>query len=395
MKYKILLAYLLIVTILLSCGPSEEKASAQITQIAEQVLATQAAQITPTPTPTLTPTATSLPTIAPPFDPNPGTANVYGRVLWLGQPIKGVDMILSGWVTDGNDKSLEVWHTNTDGEGVFLFADIPEGDGYSYRADIKGSDYDFPEGKVAMDIMDIGVISSADKNINVGYYHLFANDLVLLSPVRDSTLTKPLPSLSWEQYPGASYYYLRLIQSAGNYTNLDFKTTETQVNLESPLMQCKYGWSVTAYNDSGIPLARSDVGAVFDENMAGIFTIQNDSLYSCYINVIHPSDGAQLSSGRNVEFTWELHPLATEYRFQLYRDKKVNFRGTWIEGLDMVSVIDERLDIQEEGIYTYTVPSLQKGSYQWSVFAYTEGGKQVARTPGDYWVWGIYHFNIK
>lgn len=50
MKYRFLLVCLLIVAMLLSCKPSEEEAAAQITQIARQVLATQAAQFTPTPT---------------------------------------------------------------------------------------------------------------------------------------------------------------------------------------------------------------------------------------------------------------------------------------------------------------------------------------------------------
>jgi formylglycine-generating enzyme required for sulfatase activity len=50
MKCKIWLCCALIAVLLSGCGPSEEEKLAQITQIAEEVYATQAAQITPTPT---------------------------------------------------------------------------------------------------------------------------------------------------------------------------------------------------------------------------------------------------------------------------------------------------------------------------------------------------------
>lgn len=218
---------------------------------------TATSTITPSPTPSPMPTATAaptpLPTIVPPPPPSPGTANVYGRVVWQGLPVEGVQMSLVGqWEQGGRYRE----YTESDSDGVFRFPDVPPGEGYVLAALIEYSDLDLPEGSVGA--LGVGLSVLPDSNLDHGSYYLIATDLTLLSPARESTLSDPTLSLNWEPYPGAAYYHVELKQWNGNYADSEIDTPETELELELPPLNCPYGWDVTAYSESGIPLARSD-----------------------------------------------------------------------------------------------------------------------------------------
>ena len=345
---------------------------------------TATSTITPSPTPSPTPTATAaptpLPTIVPPPPPSPGTANVYGRVVWQGLPVEGVRMRLIGpYVWGGRYRE----RTDSDSDGVFRFPDVPPGEAYELAGIIEDSDLDLPAGSVGASEATFSVVP--DSNLDLGSYYLIATDLTLLWPPRRSTLSDL--SLSWEPYPGAAYYHVELKQWNGNYADSEIDTPETELELELPLLNCSYGWDVTAYSESGIPLARSDSAFVDDsddfwQRYDGLFTIHNASLPSCGIALISPADSEVIVGGWNVEFIWEPNPLATGYVGSLTRIRDA-------AGNMDFELYDFGFVVQEDGSLAGAgLPSLPRGQYNWEIMAWCEDGRSIATS-------GLRYFTIR
>jgi len=386
------LSLLLIILFLNACGPSKEKIEATASQVAAAMFATQTAlaptatatnTLTPTasPTPTPTPTPTLLPTIAPPPAPSAGNANIYGRVLWQGKPCAGVVLTLSGLPNDISGFMLEI--VTSDENGLFLFANIPPPKS-DYTFGMWTEKTDFLAGKANAPDIDVSV--EPNENYNIGEYYLLSTDLVLLSPERGSTISDSNPSLIWEPYPGASYYHLELEQLLGNYTNMELDIEETQIDIDLPLMACTYGWDITAYSETGIPLAKTDAEFVDDplafyERFDGLFTIENDALPSCFINLIYPPDYATLSVAEgNAGFLWEAHPLATSYR--IFGNRTHDASGNISIRRN---VIFETIEIMEDGSFTTTdLPQLARGQYNWRVIAYFDGAIIAGSSTWDF-----------
>lgn len=375
---KIFLKFLILVliTIIISAcnGDSFSPSAAE-----EEVPATETSPPTETPLPTATytpvptATATPLPTLSPPDAPSAGMANLYGRVVFQGQPVEGFEMKI--WL------GVSPWHAyaTTDAEGAFVFTDIPPGEDY----EIEGI---FEEG--VLEPGSVGMITttfsiSADDNQNIGNLYLLPTDLVLLSPERSSTISTTSPTLEWKAYPGAAYYHLEFEQVYGNYFNFEVDTTETEYHIPDVLDACTYGWDITAYDADGNPLAITDAFIeddqdAFYQRFDGLFTLEDESQPNCRIEVISPRNLStiQASSGV-VEFRWEPHPLATSYFIWIQKvyDASGNF--------DYQNILLERIDVAEDGSIEFpSIPPLARGQYNWQMNAYAEDGRMVAETTG-------------
>jgi hypothetical protein len=349
---------------------------------------TSTATQTPTPTRTFTPTPTStitptpLPSIEPPGPPAGNTSNVYGRVLWRGEPVPDFSMSLNVISTIG-DVTYYGDYVDTDTRGRFVFRNVPAGEFTLGAGTFDRSEQDRLAGIASA--IDVTLTVPAGANLNFGEFYLVETDLALSSPRRDSTLGDTPDTLSWQAYPGATTYHVELKQLYGNYTDLEVDTSETQIDLELPLLACTYGWDVTAYSDSGIPLARSDSAYVdssymFYQQYDGIFSIENDLLPWCHLRLLSPEDGETISGG-SLRLEWELHPLAVRYHVTIdrYRMNITNLAASdigyfWFEG---------DFELQSDGrLAGPSLPFFNSGTYYWRVSAYTADGGWIATSGG-------------
>ncbi len=335
-----------------------------------------------TPTPTNTPTYTPLPTIVPPGAPSGNTSNVYGRVLWHGEPLPDFSMNLTVISTIA-DSNYYTDYVDTDTRGRFVFLDVPAGE-FTLGAGTFDSDEDDRLAGIAS-AMEITITVPEGVNLNVGEFYLIETDLTLFSPARDSVFDDTPNALVWEAYPGAAYYHVELRQLYGNYTDMDVDTSDTHIDLELPLLACTYGWDVTAYNESGIPLARSDSAYVdssyaFFQMYDGIFRIENDLLPWCHLLLISPQDGETISGGR-VNFEWEHHPLAARYHLWIHR-YQYNNNSQFSSDIDLFW-FEGDFEVQRDGqLVGPSLPYFSSGTYYWGVGVYTADEGLIATSGG-------------
>jgi hypothetical protein len=334
-----------------------------------------------TPSPTFTPTMTGTPTIQPPGTPEPGYSNVYGRVLWHGEPVVGIGVYLSDFM-DGSESHYQEL-VETDDDGRFVFTRVPPGDDYKIgpRSGNLLELQKEQEGFELAKVHDVSFSVPAGTNFNFGEYYL-SYTLVQLEPAYKNVLSEMPTSLSWEAYPEATYYHVQMKQKYGTYTNMVADTTETRLDLELPLLDCVYYWTVVAYNAYGKPIAESD---------EGIFTIRNDMLPSCLLQLISPGDREIVSDGSS-QLDWELHPLADSYTITI---SKATGSMIWDLSKQTVEIIDYRFEddwyvgtviVNEDGSLDNPSPPLPffgKGRYYWEVKAFTADGCFIASAPSS------------
>jgi hypothetical protein len=306
---------------------------------------------------------------------------VYGRVLWRGEPLEGFVMVIKGGRQDRKVK--------TNSEGIFSFRDLQSGD-YTLGGVIADSEL---EGLAA--VWEDPITVPTDTNYNYGEYWLLEPDLVLLAPESRSEIDELQPSFRWEAYPGAAYYRLKLYSRSGEYINLDISVKSPEYNLEKPLLACSYSWDVIAYDESDIPLARSNAlylgGEIpHDPYHDGVFIVNNDEIGNCRIKLISPEDFAKVTQFPLV-FQWETQPLVVRYHLNI--DTKA---CTGI-GSGPCSSISPRVTwhffsgdflLQEDGTLTgpatrpfppaWQVPRVL--SYSWSITGYDQDGHNIANS---------------
>ena len=252
--------HVLILVCLLACAACQP-GGAEVSPAVPDFTATPEPTATPSPIPP-TPTPTPLPPIAPPPLPSAGLSNIYGRVLWHGEPFAGLSLVLFGR-NPGDNQSFIHEYVISDAEGIFVFADLPPREVFDLQADLTGSGIAGQAGAIER-TLSVG----PDESLNVGEFYLLPTDLTLLEPGREDIIAESLPVLSWEPYPGAASYHLELEPlydwPIGMYTRMELEVEETSLAIEQPLMACTYGWDVTAFSEEGIPLARTDAFLVDD-----------------------------------------------------------------------------------------------------------------------------------
>jgi hypothetical protein len=309
---------------------------------------------TPTPIP-LTPTSvppTSLPTPAAP-PPASGMGNVVGRILWNAQPVADTEVKLCQDVSMvGGCKGVE-YSTRTDATGVYLLTDVPPGE-YGLVVHALGADR-WVYVTAGLGISARKYTVAADQVLTVGDQSIYKFDLKLTGPTDKEQVETGQPTLSWEPYSEASYYELYLTsEKAGNVVN-NYRVETNEVTLDKSLVDCKYTWSVEAFNAQGEKIAETD--GYFD------FTVTGQPV-SCYIPIIAPLDGVTVS-GSGLVLSWEAHPSAATYKILMWNDTD----PARPKVLDFV-------EVRETG-YTFS-ETLAPARYVWSVTAYDATGQQAA-----------------
>lgn len=367
----------LIVVCGLACAACQASGE-EVRPATAEASATPAPTATPTPIPP-TPTPTPLPPITEPMPPAAGMATVYGRVLRQGQPYAGLALVLYG--SSSGENSRYIREEVISGEdGVFLFADVPPGSNYTLRADLEESGL---VGEAAAQDQTLAV--GPDESLSVGEFPLLATDLVLLEPERESVISDAMPVLRWDPYPGAASYHLELEPLYGMSTPMELDTTESSFELGEPLMACTYGWDVTAYDEDGFPLARTDAFFIDDvyafyERFDGIFRIENPDLISCFVELVYPPLHNILTPAQgNAGFEWEPNPHAEYYVLHIIR--RIEADGTLV----YERVYNGEVNVRADGTVEMTaVPYLTPGKYTWYVTAVRDGVVFASSPTGQY-----------
>jgi formylglycine-generating enzyme required for sulfatase activity len=321
---------------------------------------------------TATPTATPTVQLA---DPQPGTANAAGRVLWNNQPVIGVEVRLC---KDYKPYALEGCGepqitATTHAEGWYVFTNVPPAK-YSVfvHAVDKVSDlwfflysqpnYSQSNGNYLpllslYNQTPIQYDLTADQTLMISEMHIYKFDLKQTFPI-DGESYPEIPTLTWEPYPGAAYYGVRFGQKEiPDNGELIYGTTYT---LTQPMQSCEYKWKVEAFNLEGEKISEFDGSERFE--LAG-------QPSSCWITLNNPTEQAVVKEGEVFELSWQADPWATHYTIDVI-EIKPNEHSSVLSGLQVNGT-------------TYTFPhGLPAGEYAWSIDAYQKN-RRIAESVDD------------
>lgn len=183
---------------------------------------------------------------------------ITGQIRWNDQPLEGINIVLFQGGCDENPYLLTI----TDSSGHYKFTNLEPGkyaigvNGWAaseiditresdplYSIKCSGHRFTLEDGKVAGEDFD-----------------LKKTDFVIISP--SEAFVKEKPSFSWEKYPGASYYDVRIFkwEDARGSTIFVDRTIYTEHELSQSLEQgFKYSATITAYNANGTAIASKDI----------------------------------------------------------------------------------------------------------------------------------------
>jgi hypothetical protein len=303
----------------------------------------------PTPTYSLTPPS-GLPT------PQAGEAVIWGMVMWNGQPVAGAEVEIGSGITiyiggSGTKLNEPVFKTTTDSQGYYIFDDVTPG-GYVRRVKAFGTWY-YPDGEYYYQKTQV----DADQTVSKSIYHIIKEDLILNTPADKTDVSYDDVTLTWQAYPEAHYYRVEL--KPENQSAFDIShTTDTTYTHPEPLLNGKYTWAISAYNQSGQKIAESS-----DRNLTII-----GAAYSIYVEIVYPADDA-IVSGIDLNLEWQPYPGAAYYKVYV----AISGGGGTI--VSFVKVTDT----------SYTIPqTLEPAEYYWVIYAYDSYDDEMTDSMGHY-----------
>ncbi|MBN1438648.1 MAG: hypothetical protein JW929_04485 [Anaerolineales bacterium] len=222
--------------------------------------AAAAAAETPMQSPTAAETQANIPEIEVP-DPDPGTANVVGRIFWNEQPVTGISLLMCETIDLAEGCLGAAFESQTDENGVYLFANVAPGE-----YDLVVESLDFEHWLYVTAGPQSGAEKhriAADATLRLPDFHIFNFDLAMTSPAEDEAVSAARPALAWEAYPSASYYRVFLQEENGTVILQGEKTELATIAPTVDLKACTYLWQVEAYNAADIKIAEHDGYARF------------------------------------------------------------------------------------------------------------------------------------
>ena len=198
--------------------------------------------------------------------PQPGKANIQGKVFYNFQPASGIEVRLCVKSNLYGDCIGEKRTTKTDEAGEYLFTDITPKTYeifvrvFQTKGVIFSGKYGFLPSKYKVE---------ADQTFFVPLTNLFKSDLKVQNPKPKTAVNGRELEIKWDAYPDAAYYGIELLNygSRNTFRNAG-KIEATSYRFEQPLTDGGYRLRIAAYNIIGTKL--SDNGEGLD------FTVKND-----------------------------------------------------------------------------------------------------------------------
>jgi hypothetical protein len=193
--------------------------------------------------------------------PSAGKANVQGRVLYDGQPAKGIEVKLcEKFERYISGCGGETFKTKTDDAGEYLFKDVPPRIYEGLIAKVFNTDYYV--------FATSGIVQTAkykveeDKTFFAPDTNLFKSDLKLQSPKAGSKIAPDNIEVKWDAYPDAAYYKLNIYADTStgatpNYDYINKRVDGLSYTLDKPLGPGSYRVEVNAYNADDVKLSES------------------------------------------------------------------------------------------------------------------------------------------
>ena len=193
--------------------------------------------------------------------PEPGKANVQGKVFYNEKPVEGVEVKLCEKFSQYVDGcSGETFTTKTDSNGEYLIKNVPPKIYEGLTVKIFNTPYYV--------FATSGIVQSAkykieaDKTFFAPDTNLFKSDLKVLNPKAGSKIGGSNIEVKWDAYPDAAYYKMSIYAdlSSGAETNYDYinkRVDGLSYVLDKPLAPGTYTVKVEAYNGHDIKLAES------------------------------------------------------------------------------------------------------------------------------------------
>jgi hypothetical protein len=194
-------------------------------------------------------------------EPDPGMANVVGRILWNGQPAEELGLLLCEDLVMLVGCGGAEYDSRTDAEGVFLFRNVAPGE-YTLVVESFGGDHWL---LVTSDLeSDAGRYAvPADQTLHIPDYSIYRFDLILTYPGEGESVADGKPELTWEPYPDAAYYRVSIRREDGSDILAGEKTETPSIIPAVDLAPGAYVWQVEAYNASDTKIAEHDGEARF------------------------------------------------------------------------------------------------------------------------------------
>ena len=322
------------------------------TQPAGSVTATPRPASTAPPRPAATATAPPAPTSSlPRVTPAAGKGNVDGSVVWNGAGAADQEVTLcEDFQFIGGCKGRE-YKTRTNAAGAYRFTGVEPGD---YALAVR------PFGADTLLYITSGVISArkftveANQTLEIRPQSIYKLDLALSEPKEAAALTGGAPTLRWPAYPAADYYQVYLAPDKGDAIFVNTQTREPALPAAG-LLNCKYRWSVSAFNAAKTKIAESG-----DQH----FSVTGQAA-PCEIGLISPRNLDTSVAGAGLRLEWEPHPLAVRYEILMWNDS----RPDQPKILNFTSVNESAYAFKE---------TLEPARYVWTVYAMDKNGKRIA-----------------
>jgi hypothetical protein len=254
-----ILSFLLLLP-LPACVPQpagEQQAPEQSAVVIEESTLAPApvAEGTLTPLPTVSAMQTDTPNPDVP-NPDPGMANVVGRILWNEIPVDGLGLLMCGEIDPVDGCLGDGYDSRTDENGVFRFLNVAPGE---YDLVVESLDFShWLYVTAGLESPGEKHLVAADTTLRLPDQPIYKFNLVTVSPGEDERIADPQPILAWEAYPDADYYLVFLNQENGPSILAGEKTQRTSIGPATDLVACGYAWQVEAYNASGSKIAEHD-----------------------------------------------------------------------------------------------------------------------------------------
>jgi len=203
-----------------------------------------------------TPAPDATPAPESPFpDPDPGMANVYGRVLWNEEPVpdQGLLMCKTIILLEGCEGGGPEYESRTGDDGMYSFLNILPG---SYQLVVESYEGDqWLYITAEPDPVHPSFQVSADQTLHIPDFPIIIYDVVLIYPAEGDRIDDARPTLEWAPYNEAEFFNVYITLPSGEVIASGEGLQTHRFTPSDDLPNCEYGWQVEVFNYLGNKIA--------------------------------------------------------------------------------------------------------------------------------------------